>query len=68
MKLDVLSLREEKIVLTQEECEMMSPNGIYLKLRYFCACNFMIKGYNELKATIDDEIYLYVNEYDEYLM
>ena len=48
---DILTIAEEKLMLSQEKCQINSPYGINLLFGYFCIRNFMIREGQELRNT-----------------
>jgi hypothetical protein len=45
----VLSLLEERLVLSQEKCQLSLPYGVNLCFDYYCMQNFVICGALELE-------------------
>lgn len=64
---DILSIEEERLMLTQEKCQINSPHGINLMFGYFCTRNFMIRGGQELRNTDAEDFSLRSDNYGEYI-
>ena len=64
---DILTIAEEKLMLSQEKCQINSPHGINLLFGYFCTRNFMIRGGQELRNTDAEDFSLHSDNYGEYI-
>lgn len=64
---DILTIAEERLMLSQEKCQINSPHGINLTFGYFCTRNFMIRGAQELRNTDAEDFSLHSDNYGEYI-
>jgi hypothetical protein len=64
-KSDLITRKEEMLLLTSDSCSLRNGRGFNNRMVYFFCRNFFIRGQNELRATSANQFQLLSNLKEE---